>query len=443
MLLLSSVSMLPTAERPRADPPRTIAVLGAGYVGLATCAGFSYLGHTLRVADADSGRLAVLRSGAVPISEPGLPEIIREGIELGRIEFFDANADAAAGADAVFVSVPTREGVDGAVDLGDVEAAIRSLAGVLDAAVPVVIKSSVPPGSARKIRAMLDAARLGNPLVINPEFLQEGQAVDGVLRPYRVVIGGEDADAVDLVAGLHEPLGVPILRTDSPTAELTKYAANAYLATRLTFVNAIAHLAEDVGADAAGVLDGLALDPRIGSHYLRPGPGYGGSCFPKDVRALVVAAAEHGHDLRMLRTVVETNDAQLDRVIAKLCDGLGSLEGARIGLLGLAFKGGTDDVRSSPAVALAERLIGAGATVAAYDPAARVERDGLELAGDEIEAATGADALLIATEWPEFSAIDLERIASVMRGRLLVDARNMLDRDAARAVGFDYRGLGR
>ncbi len=433
--------MLPTSEQPAFV--RTVAVLGAGYVGLTTAAGFAHIGHTVRVGESAPERLATLEAGGVPISEPGMDDLLRAGVGGGRITFHAANPDAVAGADVVFIAVPTPEGPGGVVDLSSVHTALESIGGFLDQGAPVVVKSSVPPGSAEIIRRAMDEAGIGNPLVINPEFLQEGRAVEGVLRPHRVVIGGADTEAVALVAELHEPLGAPIVRTDAASAELTKYAANSYLATRITFVNSIAHLAEDVGADVEAVLDGLSHDPRIGGHYLRPGPGYGGSCFPKDVRALVRAAEAHGHDLRMLRTVVETNDAQLGRVVGKLSAGLGNLVGKTVAMLGIAFKGGTDDTRSSPAIALADRILAAGATVRAFDPAATVERDGLELAGDEVEAASGADALLIATEWPQFADLDLEAIAAVMRGRLIVDARNMLDRDAAIAAGFDYRGLGR
>jgi UDPglucose 6-dehydrogenase len=234
-----------------------------------------------------------------------------------------------------------------------------------------------------------------------------------------------------------------VVVTGSASAELAKYASNAYLATRLTFVNSVAHLAEAVGADAGEVLRALAFDPRVGPHYLRPGPGYGGSCFPKDVRALVAAAAQHGFDLKLLRAVVETNEDQLDRVVEKVRRAAGGLEGKVIGLLGLAFKGGTADTRSSPAVALAVRLVAAGAQVQAFDPAARPVLAGVDLAGDAVAAATGADVLLVATEWPEFAALDPGALAAVMRGRVVVDARNLLDRDSVAAAGLDYRGLGR
>ena len=320
-------------DRPR---PATLAVIGAGYVGLATAAGLLHLGHAVRVADIDAARIAALVEGRLPIAEPGVGDLIADAVGNGHITFHNRNAKAAIGADAVFVAVPTPEGADGSVDLSAVEAALTSIAG---GEAPIVIKSSVPPGSARQLERLLGDAGSTAPLVINPEFLQEGRALDGVLHPTRVVVGGSDPVAVGMVAALHRPLGAPIVETDAVSAELAKYAANAYLATRLTFVNSIAHLAEAVGADVDDVLASLAHDPRIGAHYLRPGPGYGGSCFPKDVRALVAAAAAHGHDLDLLRSVVDTNDAQLDRVVAKVAESVGGLDDAVVAMWGDRFQG--------------------------------------------------------------------------------------------------------
>ena len=422
---------------------RLVAVLGAGYVGLTTAAGFAHAGHRVRVGEPDPARLAALQSGEVPIAEPGLAALVAAGVAAGRLTFHGDNAGAVAGVDAVFVAVPTPEGEGGAVDLSFVLAALQSIAPVVAPPTPVVIKSSVPPGTAARLGAALRDLGCAAPLVVNPEFLQEGRAVEDVLHPYRVVVGSDDPRAAALVAELHAPLGAPVVVTGAASAELAKYANNAYLATRLTFVNSLAHLAEAVGADVGDVLRSLALDPRVGPHYLRPGPGYGGSCFPKDVRALVAAAAEHGHDLKLLRAVVETNEDQLDRVVAKVRAAAGGLDGKVVGLLGLAFKGGTADTRSSPAVALAVRLAAAGARVQAYDPAARVDLPGVEVVPDAVAAAAGADVLLVATEWPEFAALDPAALAAVMRGRVVVDARNLLDREAVAAAGLDYRGLGR
>ncbi|MBM3694715.1 MAG: UDP-glucose/GDP-mannose dehydrogenase family protein [Actinobacteria bacterium] len=435
--------MAPAPDHAAPAAPRRLAVLGAGYVGLTTAAGFAHAGHRVRVGEADARRLAALQAGESPITEPGLAALVAAGVAAGRLEFCADNAAAAADAEAVFVAVPTPEGAGGRVDLSFVMAALAAVAAVVGPSTPLVIKSSVPPGTAARLTAFLRELGCAAPVVVNPEFLQEGRAVQDVLHPYRVVVGSDDRDAAALVAGLHEPFGAPVVIGGAASAELAKYAANAYLATRLTFVNAIAHLAEAVGADAGDVLVALSLDPRVGPHYLRPGPGYGGSCFPKDVRALVAAAGDHGHDLKLLRAVVETNDDQLDRVAAKVRTAAGGLQGKVVGLLGLAFKGGTADTRSSPAVALAERLTAAGASVQAYDPAARVDLPGVVLVPDAVAAAAGADVLLVATEWEEFAALEPAALAAVMRGRAVVDARNLLDRDAVEAAGLEYRGLGR
>jgi UDPglucose 6-dehydrogenase len=435
--------MPPPAELKPAAGPRRVAVLGAGYVGLTTAAGFAHAGHRVQVGEADPRRLAALQAGEVPIAEPGLAELVAAGMAAGRLTFHGDNPAAVAGAEAVFVAVPTPEGEGGEVDLSFVLAALRSVAAVVGPPTPIVIKSSVPPGTAVRLGAALRDLSCHAPLVINPEFLQEGRAVEDVLHPYRVVVGSDDPQAAALVGELHAPFGAPVLLTGAASAELAKYASNAYLATRLTFVNVIAHVAEAVGADVNDVLGALALDPRVGPHYLRPGPGYGGSCFPKDVRALVAAAAAHGHDLKLLRSVVETNEDQLDRVVAKVRAAAGGLQGRVVGLLGLAFKGGTADTRSSPAVALAVRLVAAGARVQAFDPAARVDLPGVEVVPDAVAAAAGADVLLVATEWAEFAALDPAVLAAVMRGRVVVDARNLLDREAVAAAGLDYRGLGR
>jgi UDPglucose 6-dehydrogenase len=414
---------------------RLIAVVGAGHVGLATAAGFARVGHRVRVGESDPERLSALKAGIPPFAEPGLAALVSEGVASGLLSFHGDNGEASAGVEAVFVAVPTPEGVGGAADLSFIVEALRSLVGSVFPPTPIVIKSSVPPGASARLASALADMGCAAPLVVNPEFLQQGRAVEDVLHPYRVVVGGGDAAACRLVADLHVPFGSPIVVTDAASAELAKYAANAYLATRLTFVNSLTHLAEAVGADIGPVLESLALDPRVGGHYLRPGPGYGGSCFPKDLRALVAAAAEHGHDLVLLRAVVE--------VMGKVRAAAGQLQDRVIGLLGLAFKAGTDDTRNSPAVALALRLVEAGARVQAFDPAARADLEGVAVVSDAIAAARGADVLVVATEWPEFARIDPSVLAAAMRGRVVVDARNLLDREAVIAAGLEYRGLGR
>lgn len=433
---------MPVADT-TATPLPAVAVLGAGHVGLVTAAGFAHHGIRVRVGEADSHRLAILSSGGVPFHEPDLDPYVAAGVESGLLTFHASNAEAADGAAAVFLAVPTPASLDGSADLSAVRAAIGSISSVATPETVVIIKSSVPPGSWRRIEAWMQEAGCAGSLAINPEFLQEGKAVEGVLTPARVVVGSTDPAASDLVARLHAPFGAPVLRTDPSSAELTKYAANAYLAMRVTFANSIANLADGVGADIADVIEGIGLDPRIGSHFLKPGPGYGGSCFPKDLPALISSGASHGVDLALLQAVVDVNLAQAGVVIDKLVDAVGSLDSKRIALLGIAFKADTDDVAESPAVSLAEALIGAGAVVVAYDPAAKSGVEGVVQVDTVGEALRNADAVLIATEWPEFSALDPIEVASVMRGHVVVDARNMMDKQAAIAAGLDYRGMGR
>jgi len=441
MWSLSSGAM-PAAESP-INPLPTVSVLGVGHVGLVTAAGFAHHGIRVRAGEADPDRLAILQGGGVPFHEPELDPYVARGVASGLLTFHASNAEASEGAAAVFLAVPTPGALDGSADLSAVEAAIRSIASVTTAKTVVAIKSSVPPGSWRQIEAWMAESGCAGSLAINPEFLQEGRAVEGVLTPTRVVVGSTDPAASDLVERLHEPFGAPVLRTDPSSAELTKYAANAYLAMRVTFANTIANLADGVGADISDVMEGIGLDPRIGSHFLKPGPGYGGSCFPKDLPALVATGTAHGVDLAFLQAVVDANLAQAGVVLGKLTDAVGSLEGKRIALLGLAFKADTDDLGQSPAINLAGSLVGAGAEVIAYDPAARVAIDGLVQVETVWDALRDADAVLVATEWPEFGTLDPVEMASAMRGDVVIDARNMIDKQAALAAGLDYRGMGR
>jgi UDPglucose 6-dehydrogenase len=422
---------------------RPIAVIGAGHVGLVTAVGFAHHGRSVRLGEADAERLALLESGRVPFSEPGLAEIVAAALNDGTLTVHGDNADAAAGAAAVFIAVPTPPGGAGAADLSMVDAAIRSIVPVVAPPTPIVVKSSVPPGSWEGITRILVEAGCECPLVINPEFLQEGRAVADVLEPARVVVGGTDPAAVELVAELHRPFDAPVVRTDPASAELAKYAANAYLATRISFANSVARLAATFGADVEDVLEAVGLDPRIGRHYFKPGPGYGGSCFPKDLPALVAAAADRGLDLGLIRAVVDANEVQADWVMTMITDALPEVAGAVVGQLGLAFKAGTDDVRTSPAVGLAGRLVEAGAVVRAYDPEARVAMEGVEQVSDALEAARGADLLLVVTEWEEFADLDPTDLAEAMRGTMVIDARNLLDPAAVRNAGLEYRGLGR
>ena len=342
----------------------------------------------------------------------------------------------------VFLCLPTPEGEDGRADLRFINAVIDELATAVESDVLFVIKSTVPPGTAAGLRKRL--ADLGSQagLVSHPEFLREGKAVEDFMEPDRIVVGAyEEADA-DLVASLYRSLDAEVVRTDPTSAEMIKYASNSYLAARLTFVNTLANVAEAVGADVVDVITGMGLDHRIGPHFLQPGPGYGGSCFPKDTAALIGVAEDAGYEFDLLKAVIEADEAQRLRVANKVRQAAGGgLHRRRIAMWGVAFKAGTDDVRASPALRIAEILQADGAEVVAYDPEATTEQ--VEMIADPVEVARDADVLLVATEWPEFLTVDLAGVAQVMKGYRVVDARNLLDPAAVRSAGLDYWGLGR
>jgi len=308
----------------------------------------------------------------------------------------------------------------------------------------VVFKSTVPVGSVAKYQQYFDERRAGVTVLSNPEFLREGSAVSDFFHPDRIVIGTTDQGAAERMMELYRGLDAPVVVTDPISSEMVKYGSNAYLATRITFANAMANLAEAVGADVRDVLLGMGYDRRIGHHFLSPGPGFGGSCFPKDTRALVAIAREANYDFAMLRGVIEVNDEQRHRILEKVIRALpAGADGATVGQWGLAFKAGTDDTRDSPAVALARDLAGLGAHIRAYDPKAKIDIEGVDLVDDPLDAAKGADVLLIATEWPDFQAVDLRRVRDLMAGSVIVDARNILDPDAVRRLGMEYYGVGR
>ena len=441
-----------------ADPwePSALAVVGTGYVGLTTGACLASLGHDVTCADVDAAKIERLRNGEIPIVEAGLGEVVSEAVAAGRLRFVRGAADAVAEADIVFLCVPTPQDEDGSADLSYIQDAAREIAPVLKPGAIVVNKSTVPVGSARVVERVLERSDVS--VVSNPEFLREGTAVFDFLHPDRVVIGGDDEAAARVVAGLYSPLDTEILITDAASAETIKYAANGFLAMKISFINAVAAMCEAVGADVADVIEGIGSDQRIGRAFLRPGPGWGGSCFPKDSRALVRIAADHGYDFSMMRGVIEVNDEQRERMVAKIARAAGrsmspdlSLDGVTIGVLGLTFKAGTDDLRESPSLAIIERLTTAGADVTAYDPTTagtldHVQTDrlgSLRLVGRAVEVADDADVLVILTEWPEFADLDLDLIAGAMRGRSVVDTRNVLDPGAVRSAGLDYEGVGR
>jgi UDPglucose 6-dehydrogenase len=420
----------------------TIAVIGTGYVGLTTGACLAYLGHTVVCADIVEEKVSRLNRGEIPIVEAGLGELVNCGLVANRLSFVVGAAAAVPGAEFVFLCLPTPQDADGSADLSFVTAAACEIGSLLEPGTVVVNKSTVPVGSVGVVAQAL--GRIDVSVVSNPEFLREGSAVRDWLNPDRIVIGGDNRRAVERVAGLYATLDAPVIRTDAASAEMIKYAANAFLATKLSFANAVANVCEKVGADVTEVLKGIGHDHRIGFDFLKPGPGWGGSCLPKDTAALVKTAAEHGYDFGFLRGAIEANNDQLDGVAAKIERMVGgSLVGRTVGVLGLAFKAGTDDVRDSPAVAVIQRILAAGAVVQAYDPAVGKAVSDVRTAGDAYDAAAGADVLVILTEWPEFADLDFEKVRELMAMPRIVDARNLLSPGAMRAHGFAYDSIGR
>jgi UDPglucose 6-dehydrogenase len=416
-----------------------VAVIGGGYVGLVQAAGLAHLGHRVRVGEADPDKLAELEKGILPIYEQGLDDLMERGVETGLLSFHGDNLEAAKGADVTFLCLPTPPGVDGSADLSIVEAVIRQLVDGLAPGSVVAIKSTIPVGTlARLSRRYEGIIRL----VGNPEFLREGSAVSDFLHPDRVVVGSNDKDAAVLVASLYDALDARVITTDPTSAELIKYGANGYLATRLTFVNALANIADSLGADILDVVEGMGLDPRIGPHFLRPGPGYGGSCFPKDTIALLATSRQAGYEFTLLQSVVDADRSQRHWIVGNIRRLLGGdLADARVAMWGVSFKAGTDDIRESPALKIAQMLMSEGALVQAYDPEA--SSDHVEMKSDPIEAARGASLLIVATEWPEFRMVPLSKVAEVMDGTEVYDLRNLLDADQVRAAGLEYVALGR
>jgi UDPglucose 6-dehydrogenase len=420
---------------------QAVGVIGVGWVGLVTAACFADVGHEVAAVDVDVAKIEALRRGESPIHEPGIDELLERNRD--RMVFTTEIADLLDRTRLLFCCVDTPPTYSGDADLSRVRAVVAELRGGGDHA--LVMKSTVPAGTGATIRRDLpDLA-----YVSCPEFLREGTAVADFLHPDRVVIGADqrDAGAADAVAELYAPLGGEIVRTDVASAEMVKLASNAFLATKISFINEIANVCEEVGADVAEVSRGMGLDARIGPSFLRAGIGYGGSCFPKDVSALKQLAGNTGYHFQLLTSVIEVNELQKRRVIGKLTKHLGSLVGKRVALLGLAFKPDTDDMREASSLVLAARLQGEGATVAAYDPVAERRASELlpavELCDSATSALDGADAAILVTEWPEFAELDWSAVARRMATPLLVDGRNFLDPAALRAAGFTYEGIGR
>src|SRR5574338_25330 len=430
-----------------------IAMIGTGYVGLVSGACFADFGHRVCCIDKDADKIDGLNQGRMPIWEPGLEALVKANVERGRLTFSKDLAEGVKDAEAVFIAVgtPARRG-DGHADLTFVFDAVRELARVIASGTVVVTKSTVPVGTGDRIEEILREEGVSDVSVAsNPEFLREGAAIADFKHPDRIVVGAEDERAEDVLKEIYRPLFLnraPILFAGRRTAELTKYAANAFLAVKISFINEIADLCEAVDADVQDVARGIGLDNRIGPKFLHAGPGYGGSCFPKDTLALLKTAGDAGVEQRIVSTTVDVNDRRKESMVDRVKQALGGgLEGKRIGVLGLAFKPNTDDMREAPSIPLIAGLTAEGAEVAAFDPVARGQAEqaiaGIEFADDAYAAAADADALVIVTEWDEFRALDLDKIAGTMRGKVLVDLRNVYDRDEAEEAGLIYFGVGR
>jgi UDPglucose 6-dehydrogenase len=430
-----------------------IAVIGTGYVGLVTGTCFAESGHAVTCVDLDEKKVATLRGGGIPIYEPGLEELVKRNVKEGRLSFTTSYPDAVPGADVAFIAVGTPPGETGEADLSYVLQAAESIGQALTGYCVVVNKSTVPVGSADKVREALGrVAKAPFDVVSNPEFLKEGAAIDDFMRPDRVVVGVESDRARAVMADLYAPFTraeQPVLFMDLRSAELTKYAANAMLATRISFMNEIAALCDRLGADVDAVRRGMGSDKRIGHPFLYPGAGFGGSCFPKDVRALMTTARFIGLDFDLLRAVERVNERQKRSLVEKALRHFGgSLAGRQVGVWGLAFKPKTDDMREAPALTVISGLVGAGARVKAHDPVAREVAEKMlhgtvELVEEPYAAAAGADALFLVTEWNEFRQPDWARLRSLMKTPVLFDGRNVWDAAKARAAGFTYFGIGR
>ncbi|MCX2731230.1 UDP-glucose/GDP-mannose dehydrogenase family protein [Saccharopolyspora sp. NFXS83] len=429
---------------------RRIVVVGTGYVGLTTGACLASLGHRVVCSDVDAAKVARLERGEVGILEPGLGELVAEGIAAGRLEFVLGSAQAVADAEVVFLCVPTPMGSGGGADLAAVESVVAEVAEVLPTGCVLVCKSTVPVGTSARVAELVGRPDVA--VVSNPEFLREGSAVHDFLNPDRIVVGSASQDAAERVAALYARLGAPTVLTDAPSAEMVKYAANCFLATKLSYVNAVAELCERLGANISDVTEGMGYDRRIGQSFLQPGPGWGGSCLPKDTAALLQVAQSVGFDFELLGATIDSNTRQREQMVAKVADACGvgvagSLDGVRLGLLGLTFKAGTDDLRDSPALAVAELLAARGAELVACDPGLRGDeaplRGVVSLVDDPYEAAKGSAGLVVLTEWQQFRALDWPRVAGLLAGPVVVDTRNHLDPDVLRRAGISWRGVGR
>jgi UDPglucose 6-dehydrogenase len=428
-------------------------MIGTGYVGLVSGACFSEFGLTVICADIDEDKIAALVRGEIPFYEPGLREKVTRGVGEGRLFFTTDVGDAIRSSDVVFIAVGTPANRDGTPNLDAIDAVSREIGRNLNGYKVIVTKSTVPPRTGERIR-MIVAEEAGRDasfdIVSNPEFLREGSAIEDFLRPDRIVIGAESERAVETMKQLYGPLYLietPFIVTDVATAEMIKYSSNAFLATKVSFINEVANICELVGADVHVVVRAMGLDGRISSKFLHPGPGFGGSCFPKDVSALVASAQEAGYEFRLGHAVTKVNQLQRERMVAKIGKAVGDLQGKRIGILGLSFKPNTDDMRDSPSIAIVRGLQAQGATVRAYDPAAmdnaRRILENVEYCESSYEVADGADALVLMTEWNQFRNLDFERLKNALRAPIVIDLRNIYDPARMRDMGFEYHAVGR
>jgi UDPglucose 6-dehydrogenase len=432
-------------RRHRIETMSRIAVIGTGYVGLSSGACFAHLGHKVTCVDVVQKKIDDLNNGILPIVETGLLDLVSEGVAADLLSFTTDVAMAVTDADVVFLCVPTPEGEDGSADLSYIQTAARTLSTLLSSGAVVVNKSTVPVGSTKVVERELKRPDIA--VVSNPEFLREGSAIHDFLHPDRIVVGSDNQEAAVRVAALYEKVGAPVVVTDPASAETIKYAANAFLATKISYVNAIAAICEGVGADVNDVVLGLGYDKRIGHEFLRPGPGWGGSCFPKDTKAMVKIAQDAGYDFGLLKGVITVNDQQYGRIVDKIRVAAGgSLKGKNIASWGLTFKALTDDLRDSPAVEIVMRLIASGASVTVFDPTVSSSPIGLEavsIASSPLAACTDADVIAVLTEWDDFRWVAPTEAAEVVRNKQVVDARNLLDRSEWRRAGFEYQGIGR
>ncbi len=419
-----------------------VAIVGTGYVGLTTGAVLAHLGHSVVCADVVPEKVEALRRAEVSILEDSLDDLVREGIDGARLTFVLGASEAAREADFVFLCVQTPQGDDGSADLRFIETAAREISPVLSPGAVVINKSTVPVGSTRVVQQALGRSDVA--VVSNPEFLREGFAVHDSLHPDRIVVGADEQAAAVRVAELFDAVQAPLIVTDPASAEMIKYAANSFLATKVSYVNAIANLCEAVGADMREVALGMGYDKRIGFEFLRPGPGFGGSCLPKDTRALVRMADDAGYSFGLLEGVIAVNEEQFERMVDKVERAVeGDLTARTVAVWGLTFKARTNDLRDSPALEVAGRLRQRGATVRAYDPTVSHAIEGIDVVGDAYGACEGADVLVVLTEWDEFRWVDFDKVRASLAHPRVVDCRNLLDPSALRRRGFSYEGVGR